>query len=239
MRAIVLTLLLPLAGIAPPAESLAAASAHVSLSNGRSITLEETGYANYPFVPKPNDLINVRLSPGESFDFSFDYAISVMDDGLPVEPLDPRLPPQGCAIVPPGTTTFCGPPSGVNREQAAAFFTLDPGVGRTGGPPDLRWSFDGPSRLQLQTSADSFASALSQSETIHLHVTNAGQPGLATGESISFLLQSEAWVLASPVPEPAAYLLLLPGLAGVLAGGRRRKGKSSKLEERAGGLRPY
>ena len=214
-----LTLLLALAAGMLPADSFAVASANVVLSNGRSIALDETGFASQPSGPPVSnvDLIFISLRPGESADFSFDYAISVSDDGLPVQPLAPS-PPSFISLPPEGNLFFSGPPSGVDHEQAAAIFSVGVFVQKT-NPPVLQWSSDGPMQLALKTNADSFADSLSQSGTTHVHVVNPlSLPVNPTPSpnSVVFQVQLAASVLTSPIPEPAIALQM--SLGGALHG---------------------
>ena len=226
MRSTTLALVFVLAGIAPSKESLAAASASVSfnLNNGPpfSVSIDQTGFATFPAGPPP--LFSFLLGPRESADLSFDYAIRVTDDGLPIEPMNPNFPPSGfgCIVLPnPPTTpsqTFWGPPSGVTREQASALFAVN--LIHTWNPAGI--SFDGSTTPGLSTNADSFADALSRSGRTNVHVTNLS----VIPQQVTFEAELAAWVLASPIPEPATSAQILGGLGllQALRAMRRRKG---------------
>jgi hypothetical protein len=223
MQTTALALVFLLAGIAPSKESLAAASASVrfDLNNGPpfSVSIDHTGFATFPGPPP---LLSFLLGPGESADLSFNYAISVTDDGLPLEPMNPNFPPPGfsCIVLPhPPTTpshTYCGPPSGVTREQASALFAVN--LTHPWNPAGI--SFDG-TGAGLSTNADSFADALSRSGSTHVHVTNLS----VVPQRVTFEAELAAWVLASPIPEPATFSQILAGLGllHALRARRRRK----------------
>jgi hypothetical protein len=151
MRTLALSVLLALAGMASPTDSVAAASASVKISNGMSLSLEHTGFA-WDFPRSSSQVFSVSVSPGQTADFSFDYAISVADDGLPVEPLPPApgSGPVDCLPLSGSPIRFCGPPSGVDREQAAAMFVLVPEIDRA-RPPRVEWTIDGSQTMELQT----------------------------------------------------------------------------------------
>jgi hypothetical protein len=191
----------------------AAASASVTI-NGRTVSQTGSGSNLFPLqLSESFYLYNVQLGVGQSADFTFDYILHLRDDGLPVEMPQGSLAASVFSCVPLIITT-CGP-----RYTGFEVAKLDFDVAYRDGRALNRWieaRTDGPSHVTRQTGGDSFADMLTESGTVHVHVTNTS----ITPESDSFLVYSAVWVLA--VPEPQTWALMLIGLATVVALGRFR-----------------
>jgi hypothetical protein len=194
MRQPLIALLLGMACVLADLPARAHATATVTV-NGVSRTLSQTG-----FVFDAVSSVDVVLGPGQSADFTFDYGISVHDDGLPAAP--DRLA-TGCV---PLHVPFCNPPySGfeVVKVDLIAFY-VDP---RT-IPPYIQQTGDS-TVVELQTQGDSFADSLTRAGTIHVHITNTDP---FSTYSHLYATYAAMWVLASPIPEPAVIAQLLGGL---------------------------
>jgi hypothetical protein len=182
-----------------------AASAFVSVS-GPPLVLDDTGFLF------DGGLIPLELGPGEMQHFTFDYEISVHDDGRPA-PFDPAV--LGCL---PLSVTVCAP-AHAGHDFAQAIFDVAYRDGRAANR-FIDLASDAPTRVQLATGADSFADHLTQSGTIHLSFINTSP----FAQRDVFLVFASAWVL-SPIPEPATVLQLLAGLAVLAALVRLRAGE--------------
>jgi hypothetical protein len=206
MRKFFGALLLALAGTGVASVAHAAASATITLGTN-TFMLSHTG-----FVGQQVGATGVRLPPLGSADYSFDYSISVRDDGLPAT-FQPGS--TGCTQ---GTPVICSPPfTGFEIAQATlvVFFT----DGRT-LPGFIEITGDGTFR-SLTTHGDSFAESLSESGTIHVHIVNH-DPNFG----FSRVFQTIIFESVVAVPEPAVVAQLLAGLAVIVIGLalRRRRG---------------
>jgi len=195
-------------GLVVSAAAWADASAFLTL-NQQTLALTASGSnLQDPLL----DRYTVTLAPGESRDFTFQYAVTLSDQGLPVPHPEGRLAADvfGCV---PLTVRVCGPDD-TGFEAAKVYFDVayrDPRAAN----PFISVSADGPTSFILQTAADSFADLVQRSGTIHLHIGNTS----AFGQSDNFLAFGFGWVLA--VPEPATWALLLGALPMLLAWRRR------------------
>lgn len=145
MRQPLIALLLGMAGVLADVPAQAHATATVTV-NGGSYTLSQTG-----FVFEAIERVDVVLGSGQSGDFTFNYSISVQDDGLPTA-LD-RLA-TGCVSL---HLQSCSPPySGfeVVKAELIALY-LDPRI----IPPFIEITGDR-TVVELQTQSDSFADSL-------------------------------------------------------------------------------
>ena len=202
-----LTLLLAVlaaALVSIPANAVAIATLTV---NNTVRTLTGTGFLTEQLLP-----IAVVLEPGQSFDLTVTYSLSVQDDGQPATLVQGAT---GCIAIFP---TPCGPTySGF--EYAKAFVVVAHDDPRTPHNPAL--VLDGVRSIAtLETHSDSFAEALSTSGTVHLHLFN-GDP-FSGATPLFFPTYIGLWVLANPIPEPtiAAELVGGLGLLGLALRGR-------------------
>ena len=177
--------------------------------NGTTRTLTETG-----FLSQQAFAVGAQLAPGQSADFTFDYSLSVQDDGLPA-PFGPQA--TGCIAIFP---TPCGP-TYAGFEYAQAFLVVAHEDPRTTHNPALVLEGLG-STAMLETHSDSFAETLTQTGTFHVHLAN-NDP--FTTFSLVFPTYIGLWVLANPIPEPTivAQFLAGPGFVGVAVRGRRAR----------------
>lgn len=204
-----------LAASLAPASARADALAAITV-NGTTRTLSQTG-----FIFEQVGGTGVRLAPGESADFSFDYSIAVRDSGLPA-PFDPRA--TGCL---PLHVTGCNPTyAGFEFAKADLLvFYQDPRI----IPPFIEISSDVPTIVSLQTHGDSFADALAQSGTIHVHIVNHDPFSTYTQPYATFV---GLWVLA--VPEPSVVVQLAAGLGVLLLSVRRLRPRPDRLKGAVG-----
>jgi hypothetical protein len=206
MGHIVAACLVALAGLLAAPTALANASASVTV-NGTTRTLSQTG-----FIFEQVGITFVTLAPGQSGGYSFNYSLSVQDDGLPAS-LD--FLATGC----PGLhLTICQPPyNGFEYAKAALItFYQDPRV----IPSYIQISGDS-TLATLSTAGDAFADALKQSDTIDVSIRNGD--GFFTYQQ-AYATYVALWVLASPVPEPALAAQLLAGLGLMAVWAMRRRG---------------
>jgi len=199
--------------------AIATATATLTL-NGTTRTLTETGFLTQQFFAAGG-----LLAPGQSADFTFSYSLSVQDDGLPA-PFDPQA--IGCIAIFP---TPCGP-TYAGFEYAKAFLVVAHEDPRTTHNPAL--VLEGiRSTAMLETHGDSFAEALTQTGTFHVHLAN-NDP--FTTFSLVLPTYIGLWVLANPIPEPTIVVQLLAGLGllGVAVRGRRGRPMADGALSRAG-----
>ena len=158
------------------------------------------------------------VGPGSPQTFRWNYTITLADDGLPFTPTGPDLSGAGysysmCNHLSPST---CPPaPSGYESAFAQLMVgRIDP----RGLPPFLNVVSDG---LSFATARGPESDFISQSGTLEVQVSVAD--GSVLNYSGSFAVISDQWVIASPIPEPETYALMLAGLCSVGAARRRRR----------------
>lgn len=194
--AVVMTLGLGIGGALVSEAARAAATATITV-NGATQTLSRSG-----FVFDQVGASGVRLGPGESADYAFNYSISVQDSGLATA-FDPQA--TGCL---PLHVRDCNPTyTGFEFAKADLLvFYQDARI----IPPFIEISGD-PTIVSLETHGDSFAESLTQSGTIHVHIVN--HDPLSTYAE-SYATYVGLWVLA--VPEPAVGVQLAAGLCALM-----------------------
>jgi ABC-type amino acid transport substrate-binding protein len=195
-------LLATAAALAAPA-ARADATATVTV-NGVSRTLSQTG-----FVFEQIGGVGVALFGQSSQDFTFDYSITMRDDGRPA-PFDFRA--NGCLGL---HVTICGPnQTGFEFAQVALLVAYQDG---RIVPPFIHITGD-PIIVVAQTHGDAFADGFTQSGRIHVTISN---------DSPTFNYQAVygtyigLWVLAVPEPSVALQLLAGLGILGAAAGAAR------------------
>src|SRR5260221_14221558 len=210
MRHPLAALLLALSGAlaAPPAQADASATVRV---NGVKRSLSQTG-----FIFAQIGGTGVSLGPGQSADYSFDYSLAAHDSGLPA-PVDARV--NGCLSLHVGG---CTPPYTGFEFAKVELLVLYQDARIT--PPYIQTSGDS-TTVVLETHGDSFAEALTQSGTIHVHVSNSDP--LASYSQL-YGTYVGIWVLA--VPEPAAGMQLMVGLGILVVAVRSRSAGWPRIE---------
>ena len=165
-------------------------------------TLTDTDFLTEQILP-----IRVVLEPGQGFDITISYSLSVQDDGQPATLVQGAT---GCIAIFP---TPCGPTySGFDYAKAYVDIAhMDP---RT-SPLNPGLVLDGVRTVaSRETHSDSFAESSTTSGTVQLHLFNGD---LHSGPTPLFLpTYIGLWVLANPIPEPAIAAQLVGGL-GLLA----------------------
>jgi hypothetical protein len=198
------------------ATALVSVSAHAvttaTVTVNRTVwTLTDSDFLTEQILP-----IRVVLEPGQGFDLTISYSLSVHDDGQPTPFAQDAV---GCIAIFP---TPCGPTySGF--DYAKAYVVIAQDDPRTPHNPQL--VLDGVETIaSLQTHSDSFAESLTTSGTVQLHLFNGD---LHSGPTPLFLpTYIGLWVLANPIPEPTIAAQLIGGL-GLLAVALRRRSVGS------------
>lgn len=200
MRKAIGILIIAAVSLLAVAPAFGAASASVTV-NGTTRTLSETG-----FLFEQIGLTPANLVPGQSANYSFNYSVSVQDSGLPVA-FDPKS--VGCSSIFP---TTCGD-AYTGFEYAKAYLIVlaeDPRVSHN--PAIITQGLRG--SVTLATHGDSFAELLAQSGTLTGHIEVADVPGANAFFNL-YPTYVALWVLASPIPEPETYALMLAGFAAM------------------------
>jgi hypothetical protein len=205
VRKLLGALLLAVAGTLTSTIAWADATATITV-NGVTRTLSHSG-----FLFEREGGSGVFLPPSSSDDVTFQYSISVQDNGLPAS-FASNL--SGCA---PLHLTICGPTFTGYEVAEATLITfyqdarIVPGYIHTSGDNTI---------VSLRTHGDSFAESLSQSGTIHVHISNSDP--LATYSQL-YATYVVLAVIAVPEPDAAAQLACGLGLIGGWAALRRRR----------------
>ena len=198
------------------ATALVSVSAHAvttaTVTVNRTVwTLTDSDFLTEQILP-----IRVVLEPGQGFDLTISYSLSVQDDGQPTPFAQDAV---GCIAIFP---TPCGPTySGF--DYAKAYVVIAQDDPRTPHNPQL--VLNGVETIaSLQTHSDSFAESLTTSGTVQLHLFNGD---LHSGPTPLLLpTYIGLWVLANPIPEPTIAAQLIGGL-GLLAVALRRRSVGS------------
>jgi hypothetical protein len=207
----VLTMLTPLV-IGTSAHAAAWTQLDLTGATTLSHRLDQTGSSfEVQYVP-------FTVNAGETQTFRWNYTITVADDGLPFTPTGPDLSGEVdsysmCNRISP---TTC-PPAPTGYESAFAQLIVGH-VDARAIPPFLNLVADG---LRFATPRGPESDFISQSGTLEVGVSLADTSFLSY--SGSFRVISDQWVIASPVPEPETYALVLSGLLSVGAARRRKR----------------
>lgn len=207
----VLTLLTPLV-IGTSAHAAAWTQLDLSGATTLSHRLDQTGSSfEVQYVP-------FTVNAGETQTFRWNYTITVADDGLPFTPTGPDLSGEvdSYSMCNRISATTC-PPAPSGYESAFAQLIVGYVDGRA-TPPFLDLAADG---LSFATPRGPESDFISQSGTLEVRVSLSGtsQPSYSS----YFTVISDQWVIASPIPEPETYALMLVGLCSVGAARRRRR----------------
>lgn len=207
----VLTLLTPLV-ISTSAHAAAWTQLDLTGATTLSQRLDQTGSSfQAQYVP-------FTVNSGETQTFHWNYSLTVADSGLPFTPTGPDLFGGGdsysmCNHIFP---TTC-PPAPTGYESAFAQLIVGH-VDARATPPFLNVVSD---RLSFATPRGPESDFISQSGTLEVRVSLAdwGYPSYSS----YFAVISDQWVIASPIPEPETYALMLAGLCSVSVARRRKK----------------
>lgn len=180
----------------------------LTLSQGLSETGSSLVFSGIPYTVRPGE------APQR---FSVNYELTMGDTGLPVTLTAPELVSYSACEFRYPVMALC-PPAPAGYESAFAHLSFI--APHEGAPPTLHVAIAGPSFLDLKTERGAEADFISRSGTVTIDVSmSEGWPYL-TEYSGFVAIYSDQWVVASPIPEPETYALMLGGLGAVLA--RRR-----------------
>ncbi|MFN9709281.1 MAG: PEP-CTERM sorting domain-containing protein [Burkholderiales bacterium] len=154
--------------------------------------------------------------------FTLEYNLSMADSGLPVTLSGPELARYSTCNFPyPVIPGYLCPPPPTGYESAFARLSLIAPHENT--PPSVMVAISSTAPLDVRTQRGPEPDFISQSGTITVDVSMVeGWANLTQFSGVVFL-NSDQWVVSSPIPEPETYALMLGGLGAVLL--RRRQSR--------------
>ena len=161
--------------------------------------------------------------------FTVNYELTMGDTGLPVSLTGPELASYSACETRYPVMALC-PPAPTGYESAFAHLSfISP---HEIVPPNVNVSISGPSFLDLRTERGAEPDFISRSGTVTIDVSMVeGFPNI-TEFSGFVAVYSDQWVVASPIPEPETYALMLGGLGAVLTRRRARSNWHGNRSER-------